>query len=215
MSFTDFKGVVFDLDGTLVESNYVWSEIDKKFLGKRGIAVPADYFKAVSAMNYRAAAVYTNQRFSLNENIEDIMQEWVDMAEYEYANNVQLVSGADKYLKLLKSKGIKICLATASSKELYEPVLKHHGIYELFDAFTTTSEVERGKGFPDVYELAAKKISLPPKDCAVFEDIIEGIRGAKAGSFTAVACLNSHYIADWQQLKAESDKFFSDYSELM
>jgi beta-phosphoglucomutase-like phosphatase (HAD superfamily) len=215
MDFTKFKAAIFDLDGTLVESNHVWSRIDEHFLGRRGIEVPADYFKAVSTMNFQAAAEYTNERFKLNENIADIMQEWQDMAVYEYSHVIGLVSGAGDFVRYLKARGVKLALATASSKALYEPVLKNNGLYEYFDFFATTEQVKRGKGFPDVYLFAAEGLGEKPCDCVVFEDIIEGIRGAKLGGFTAAACLNSHYKADWDRLKAEADISFCDYGELM
>ncbi|MGN0595591.1 MAG: HAD family hydrolase [Hominimerdicola sp.] len=215
MDFTKFGGIIFDLDGTLIKSNYVWSKIDEDFLGKRGITVPEDYFKIVSTMNFQQAAIYTNERFSLNENIDDICQEWFQGAVFEYTNKIPLVEGAGEFVRLLKQNNVKIALATASSKALYEPVLKRHGLYDYFDFFATTEQVKRGKGFPDVYELACGEIGEKPENCAVFEDIIEGIRGAKAGNFTAVACLNSHYHSDWDKLKAESDLSFSTYFELM
>lgn len=215
MKITDFKGVIFDLDGTLVNSSHVWSDIDVKFLAKRGFSVPDDYFKQVSAMNFQAAAEYTNKRFSLNENISDIIAEWYSMAIYEYSHNIRLKPDAEKFLKKLHDSGIKIALATASSKELYEAVLKNNGVYGLFDFFASTDQVKHGKGFPDVYEFACEGIGLKPHECAVFEDIIEGVRGAKLGGFTAAACLDEHYTADWQDMKNEADFYFSDYSELL
>ena len=72
MDFTKFKGIIFDLDGTLVESNGVWSQIDIDFLGERGFEVPDDYGKVVSAMDFRQAAIYTKERFGLPESIEQI-----------------------------------------------------------------------------------------------------------------------------------------------
>lgn len=124
MDIKDFKGHIFDLDGTLTKSNHVWSKIDEEFLGKRGIKVPEDYFKQVSAMNFEQAAVYTNDRFSLGENIQDIMKEWFDMAVYEYTNVIELCGNAGEYVRKLKEQGRKIALATASTEELYKPVLK-------------------------------------------------------------------------------------------
>ncbi|WP_124101132.1 HAD family phosphatase [Ruminococcus sp. Marseille-P6503] len=215
MDFTQFKGIIFDLDGTLVDSSHVWSDIDEKFMAKRGIDIPADYFKKVSSMNFNQAAQYTIKRFGLNETIESVTREWYTMAENEYAHNVFVKPGADAFLRYIKSKGIKIALATASSEPLYSSALKNNGIYDLFDCFASTDQVKRGKGFPDVYELACGGISLKPEDCAVFEDIIEGIHGAKAGSFTAVACLDRHYAADWEDMKREADFYFSDYRKLM
>lgn len=206
MDIKDFKGHIFDLDGTLTRSNHVWSKIDEEFLGKRGIKVPEDYFKQVSAMNFEQAAVYTNDRFSLGENIQDIMKEWFDMAVYEYTNVIELCGNAGEYVRKLKEQGRKIALATASTEELYKPVLKRNGIYDCFDCFVSTEQVERGKGFPDVYELAAEKLGLEVKACVVYEDIVEGIKGAKAGGFFAVACLNDHYSHDWDEMREIADE---------
>lgn len=213
--FSQFKAAIFDLDGTLVVSGHVWSKVDKEFLGKRGIDVPADYYKVVSTMNFQTAAVYTKERFGLNEGIDRIMQEWHNMAVHEYSNVIGLVSGADRFVRRLKENGLKLALATASTKELYEPVLKRNGLYDYFDFFATTSQVERGKGYPDVYEFAAGGLGEKPADCVVFEDIIEGIRGAKAGGFSAVACLNEHYSEDWENIKKEADWAFKSYEELL
>lgn len=206
MDIKDFKGHIFDLDGTLTRSNHVWSKIDEEFLGKRGIKVPEDYFKQVSAMNFEQAAVYTNDRFSLGENIQDIMKEWFDMAVYEYTNVIELCGNAGEYVRKLKEQGRKIALATASTEELYKPVLKRNGILDQFDCFVSTEKVKRGKGFPDVYELAAEKLGLEVKACVVYEDIVEGIKGAKAGGFFAVACLNDHYSHDWDEMREIADE---------
>ena len=192
MDIKDFKGHIFDLDGTLTKSNHVWSKIDEEFLGKRGIKVPEDYFKQVSAMNF--------------ENIQDIMKEWFDMAVYEYTNVIELCGNAGEYVRKLKEQGRKIALATASTEELYKPVLKKNGILDQFDCFVSTEQVERGKGFPDVYELAAEKLGLEAKACVVYEDIVEGIKGAKAGGFFAVACLNDHYSHDWDEMREVADE---------
>ncbi len=205
MDITNFKGHIFDLDGTLIESNGVWSKIDEEFLGRRGIAVPKDYFKTVSAMNFEQAAVYTNERFGLGESIEDICREWFDTAVYEYSNVIGLCGNAGEYVKSLYDSGKKIALATASSAALYEPVLKHNGIYGYFHSFVSTEEVSRGKGFPDVYELAAKRLGLDPADCIVYEDICEGVKGAKLGGFHTAACLNKHYFADWNEMREQAE----------
>ena len=135
MDFSKFKGIIFDLDGTLINSSQVWSDIDRRFLAKRGFAVPNDYFKAVSTMNFTSAAEYTITRFDLKETIEEIAKEWYDMAFEEYAHNIFLKGGAYNFLSQLRAKDVKIALATASSKELYEAVLRNNGVYDLFDFF--------------------------------------------------------------------------------
>ncbi len=215
MDFTKFKGIIFDLDGTLVESNGVWSQIDIDFLGKRGFAVPHDYGKVVSAMDFQTAAVYTKERFGLEESTEAIAKEWRDMAIWHYTNDIKAVRGAPQFVRSLKEKGVKLALATASSKELYEPVLKRHGIYDCFDFFATTEQVERGKGFPDIYLFAAEGIGVKPEECAVLEDIIEAIRAAKQGGFTVFARQHEHYKNDHSEMSQTADMTFSDYIDLM
>ena len=215
MDFTKFKGIIFDLDGTLVESNGVWSQIDIDFLGKRGFDVPADYGKVVSAMDFQQAAVYTKQRFGLSESVEAIRKEWRDMAVWHYTNDIRQVEGASEFVGALHKAGVKLALATASHKELYEPVLSRHKMLDCFDFFATTEQVERGKGFPDIYLFAAQGIGARADECAVFEDIIEAVNGAKKGGFTVCARLNEHYKNDREQILSAADLCFSDYIELM
>lgn len=215
MELSNFKGVIFDLDGTLIESNGVWAQIDIDFLGKRGFAVPSDYGKVVSAMDFASAAVYTKQRFGLSESTEEIAAEWRDMAIQHYTYDIKEVAGAPQFVRSLKEKGVKLALATASSRELYEPVLKRHGIFDCFDFFATTDQVKRGKGFPDIYLFAAEKIGVRPQECVVLEDIIEAIRAAKSGGFTVLARQHEHYKNDHDEMSRVADLCFCDYIELM
>ncbi len=202
-----FKGHIFDLDGTLIMSNDVWTDVDLRFLGKRGLSVPEDYSKALSVMNFDQAAIYTKERFGLEDDVEDIKKEWFESARYRYAHTIPLYKGVKEYLEALYSSGKSLALATASSAELYEPVLKRTGVYDMFSVFVTTAEVERGKGFPDVYLEAAKRLGLEPGDCIVYEDIYQGIRAAKGAGFHTAACLNEHYQDD-DKMRAESEYIF-------
>ena len=211
----DFKAAVFDLDGTLIRSRCVWSEIDVQFFKKRGKIVPEDYCAAVSTMNFRTAAEYTKELLALPDSVDSIMQEWHDMAVYEYTHIIPEVDGAAKFLRHLKANGIKLGLATANSEALYEPVLRRLGVLELFDSFATTAQVERGKGFPDVYELACERLGTAPEDTMVFEDIIEGIRGAKMGGFRTAACLDEVQPDEYEIMKDEADICYSNYHDLL
>lgn len=214
MFFSKFKGIIFDLDGTLINSDHAWHDVDLKFMAKRGLQLPEDYCKAVSTMNLNQAAVYTKERFGLAESIEEITQEWLEMVKNEYSHNIFIKDGVREFLVKLKEKGVKIALATAASKTLYEPVLKNNGIYDFFEFYASTEQAKRGKGFPDVYEFACEGLGLKPCECAVFEDIIEGVKAAKEGGFTSVACLDKGYIAEWEKMKQTADCWFEDYNEL-
>ncbi len=133
MEQTIYRGAIFDLDGTLVDSMGVWRQIDVDFLGKRGLSVPPDYLDAITPMGFEAAADYTIERFGFPENREEIIREWYDMAIYAYANTVPLKKGAMEYLQMLKEQNIKMAVATASDKQLVIPALTNNGVIDMFD----------------------------------------------------------------------------------
>ena len=211
----NFKGAIFDLDGTLLDSMGVWKQIDIQFLAKRGLKVPDDYIQAITPMGFHEAAEYTIRRFGLEENSADIMDEWNKMSIDAYSNDIPLKPYGKEYLLFLKKRGVSLAVATASSESLYVPALKNNGIYDLFDAFTTVNEVKRGKGFPDIYWKSVEKLGLAPGDCAVFEDIYAGLKGAKNGGFFAVGVQDAYSDYEKDKIIEISDRYIHDFGELL
>jgi HAD superfamily hydrolase (TIGR01509 family) len=213
--FTSLKAAIFDLDGTLIDSMWLWSKIDYDYLGKRGIPVPPDLKDQIAHLSFDDTAKYFKNRFNLSESLEDIKREWNDMAYHEYTHNILLKDGVSDFISYIKSLDIKIGLATSNSRILLEAVLKRNGIYEHFDVITTTDEVSRGKNFPDIYLLTADKLGVNPKACIVFEDILPAIIGAKAAGMKVVGVhdlASEHQIDDMRRI---ADLFIHQYSELI
>lgn len=210
----DFKGAIFDLDGTLLDSMHVWEDIDVAFLRRRGFEAPEDYTQAVKPMGFQAAAEYTINRFGLKERPEDLIEEWNRMSIAAYRNFVCLKPGAKDYLIWLRERGMKLAVATASQEALYVPALKHNGIYDYFDAFTIQDEVARGKGFPDIYLKAAEKLGLQPSDCFVVEDLYAGVRGAKDGGFFTVGMFDPSSEEDRLHIIEKADLYVMGFPEL-
>ena len=209
-----YQGAIFDLDGTILDSMGVWRQIDVEFLGRRGISVPPDYLEAITPLGFDRAAEYTIRRFSLPESREEIVREWYLMAENAYRYQVELKEGAGEWLNRLKSLNIPLAVATSSDEALFVPALKRTGIYDCFDAFVTVKEVARGKGFPDIYEKAAGRIGCVPEQCVVFEDILQGIRGAKMGGFCAVAVYDEDSAHEEQAMRDAADYFIYSFRQL-
>ena len=209
------KGMIFDLDNTLLDSHSAWHDVDAEFFRRRKIEMPDDYGRKVATMSFVEAAIYSINEFGLDETVEDLTSEWFSAIENKYATELKIFEGVSEYLQKLKNQGKKIALATASSRKLYAPALKNNGIYDYFDAFVSTDEVKRGKGFPDVYLLAAKRAGLAARDCVVFEDIAPGIKAAKSVQMKAVAFLNPNASREWEVLRQEADGFFDTYFALL
>lgn len=205
----NIKGAIFDLDGTLLDSMWIWADIDKRFLSKRGIEVPPDYMAAVGAMSYRQAAEYTVARFALSDTPEDLMSEWSEMAVGAYATELRLKPKIEKAIIELKSRGVRLAVCTSATPEMCLPALKNNGVDGLFDAVVTTWEIGKGKEFPDVYLAAAERLCLPPAACAVFEDTLRAVKTAKDAGFYVVGVHDKFSAAAEQQIKAVADDFTS------
>jgi len=175
----DVKAVLFDLDGTLVDSMWVWKEIDIEFLGGYGIELPDDLQNSIEGMSFTETAMYFKERFQFKETVEEIKNIWNKMAFEQYTTTVQLKDGARHFLEYLKQNKIKTGISTSNSIELVKGVLKAKGIDHLFDTVITACEVNAGKPSPDIYLKTAEKLSVKPAECLVFEDIPMGILAGK------------------------------------
>lgn len=175
----DIQAVIFDLDGTLVDSMWMWKDIDIAYLGKFGLAMPEDLQSCIEGMSFSETAVYFKERFSLPDSLEKIKADWNRMAWDKYAHEVSFKKGALAFLEHLKKKNIKTGIASSNSVELVQLVLGKHKAGELFDSIHTSCEVKRGKPAPDIYQLVASELGAKPKDCLVFEDVLQGIMAGK------------------------------------
>lgn len=210
----NYCAAVFDLDGTLIDSNPVWEKLDRIILGRRNIAADDVFFQKLTAMTYEDAAAEI-RKLGIDISADEFKDEINELAVYEYSQNIRLKDGAEKYLVYLKNNNIKITLATASPAELYEPVLKNNGVYDLFDAFTTTDEVGRSKDYPDIYIEAAKKISVTPECCIAFEDVLKGVLSAKKAGMFSVGVYDESSAGCIDEIKKASDKFIYSFNEML
>lgn len=184
---TNIKAVIFDLDGTIVDSMWIWKEIDIQYLDKRGIELPDGLQKEIEGMSFTETAVYFKKTFNLADTIEEIKREWNEMAFDFYRNRIALKDGVRDFIELIKAKNIKLGIATSNSRELALEVLKKHGIYEQFDTIRTSCEVEKGKPHPHVFLKAAQDLNVRPHECIVFEDTYAGVLAAKRAGMRVIA----------------------------
>lgn len=210
----NFKGVIFDMDGTILDSISVWDKIDVDFLSARGVEVPEDYARAISTMTGVECAEYTIKRFNLTDTVEGLIKEWDERALFEYSNNLELKKGAKEYIKRLKEKGVKIALATSSSKTLYTAAMKNTGVYDYFDAFISTDETGISKRDPHVYTYAAELLGLDIKDCVIFEDVPTAVKTAKSTGAKVVCMWDERWDAFKAEMELAADKYIYSFDEM-
>ena len=207
----DFKGAIFDLDGTILDSTNIWKMVDSKFFGMHNMSVPSDYLENISAMNIYDIARYTINRFKLNYEVKELVDLWNDMAIEEYTKNVLIKPYVKEYLLKLKGEGIKLGIATALDSLLYEPCLKRNGIFDIFDDHRSLSTMKNGKDSPDIYLFVANKLGVKPNECMVFEDIAKGCKSAKSANFYVVGVNDSNN----ENIKEYTNKYIYSFKELL
>ena len=201
--------IIFDLDGSLVDSMWIWTDIDEEYLAAHNLTMESrETIKSkIEGMSFYETAVYFQKFFNIQDSLEKIMDDWNRMAWDKYEKEVPLKPGVPEFIEACKKRGIKLGIATSNSRELVDNVLNVHGMKKHFGSIVTGSEVLKGKPAPDIYLKVAEELQSDPKHCLVFEDILRGLEaGRNAGMRTcAVADVDS---ADcWDKIKS-----FADYS---
>ena len=210
-----FDAVIFDLDGTLLDSMWMWEQIDIDFLSGYGIPLPPDLQKQIEGKSFSETAVYFKQRFSLPEGLEEIKAVWNEMAVDFYRTKTPLKPGAKEFLKQMESRGISMGIATSNSRQLVEAALMGNKITSYFQSVTTACEVNAGKPAPDIYLKVAKDLKADPGRCLVFEDVPAGVMAGKRAGMTVIAVQDPYCMAARDEMEAIADGYIEDYYEWM
>lgn len=212
------KAVLFDLDGTLVDSMWIWKDVDIEFLRERSLALPKDleaFQDQLEGMGFTETAVFFQEKFRLTESVEEIKDTWVKMAEEKYAREIPLKPGAAEFVEELKRRNIKLGICSSNSRKLIQTVLKAHGIENSFDCITTCCDVLKSKPEPDVYLKTAQMLSVEPADCLVFEDVPMGILAGKRAGMQVCAVDDDFSKKQEKEKRALADWYIRDYREIL
>lgn len=211
----NIDAVIFDLDGSLVDSMWLWRDIDIEYLGGFGIPLPEDLQSKIEGMSFHETALYFKENFPIEDSLDKIKADWNRMAWDKYTNEVPLKPGVAEFLKDCKESGIKLGIATSNSRELVRNIVQVHKLQDYFSSIVTGCDVERGKPAPDVYLTAARQLQVLPERCLVFEDIIPGIQAGKNAGMRVCAVEDAYSMSVKEEKKALADYYIESYAGLM
>ncbi len=209
------QSVIFDLDGTLVDSMWLWHDIDVEFLEKRGLTLPETYQHDIEGMSFTETAVYTRELFHLEESVEELKSIWNQMAIEKYTHEVEFKPGAETFLNHCRQQNISLGIATSNSRELVEAVASALNLWDYIQEAVTACEVSHGKPAPDVYLEAARRLSSNPENCLVFEDVPMGIRAGKNAGMRVCAVEDFFSAQQNQEKRKLADYYISNYEQVL
>jgi HAD superfamily hydrolase (TIGR01509 family) len=207
-------GVIFDLDGTLVDSMWIWKNIDIEYLARFGQEFPLDLQSGIEGMSFSETAIYFKERFDIPDSLDQIKSDWNELAWDKYLYEVPLKEGVREFLEYLKDKQIPAGIATSNSKELVDLVIRKHGLCEYFSSIRTSCDVEKGKPSPDVYLLVAEDLKVIPEQCLVFEDVVQGIMAGQNANMKVCAVYDKFSEKDEEQKIRLSDYYIRSMKEI-
>ena len=208
------KCAIFDFDGTLFDSMFIWDNVGEIYLRSLGKEPKASMREDVRALSLYQSACYFRKEYDLSLPVEQIMTGINQTLEHFYIHEVLPKPGATDFLKQMKAASIPMCIATASDRYQIEAALRRCGMEHYFDAIFTCSEVGHGKDEPVIYQKAMEYFGADRSSAVVFEDAIHAIQTAKTDGFAVVAVFDNSekrqaeirdladcYIADFEHIE--------------
>jgi beta-phosphoglucomutase family hydrolase len=206
-----FKAAIFDMDGVLVDNHHYHFMAWKDFCKNNNIPFNDNEFRlkyfgksnADILTGLLCRTVSDTEAFLLGEEKEALYRKI-------YKSNIKPVNGLNELLDTLKSKGLKLAVATSAGKANLDFILNGLGLGPFFDQLVDSSYVKKAKPNPDIYLKAAELIGVKPNECVVFEDSVSGISAAKSAGMSVIGLLTTHKQEELPELQL----FINDFLDV-
>ncbi len=206
---------IFDMDGTLIDSNGIWKDVDTAFLAKRGLSYTKEFYEGVAHTIFPLAAKFTKEFCRLPESEEAIMAEWMDMAGDLYGTSVPVKPGVRAYLDKLRAAGERLIVVTSAVPVHCRTALTHLGLMPYFERIIFAHDLQLEKKDPQLWCLTAELMGVAPEDCTLYDDSVEACRGAKAAGMHAVGVYDPYFAGTEPEMQAVCDRYIRSFEELI
>lgn len=209
------SALIFDLDGTLIDSMPAWEDIDCEFLAENNIERPDWLTEIMKTLSFVQSADYFIEKFNLPLTRQQVMQRIRELVDKKYRFEIQLKPFVIDFLKIQHKKGVKMCVATATHKELATVALERLGIAQYFKFILTCQDVGCGKDEPDIYLKAVELLGTEIQETAIFEDALHCIKTAFSVGFYIVGIYDKSSDAESIEIRKYCNKYIESFEELV
>ena len=207
--------LIFDMDGTLIDSNGIWRNVDEQFLSRRGIPYTHEYYEGVAHTAFSKAAIFTKEFCHLEESLEEIKAEWLELAGDMYATSVPVKPGVVDYLERCRANGERMIVLTSSVPVHCYTALTHLKLLPYFERVLISEELGLDKREPEIYHRAAEIMGVKEQECTVYDDSIASCRAAKAAGMQVVGVFDAFFHGSWEEMQATCDSTILGFEELL
>ncbi|MCF7899824.1 HAD family phosphatase [Candidatus Babeliales bacterium] len=191
------KAVIFDMDGTIIDTEKIWKNITKEFLQKRGFLnltkQQEDILDSLSGIGLKEACLILKSEFKITSSIEEMTKEKIELIRPHMSNNVEFIKGFQEFAYQLKNHSIPAGIATNADSDTLATLNRKMNFENFFGTNIFCAEHVGNKLKPDpaVFLHTADKLNVKPQDCLVFEDSIHGFQAAQKANMKCIAIKNA------------------------
>ena len=207
------RGVIFDVDGVLLNSMPVWENLGEIYLERLGIEAEKGLGETLFAMSLEEGADYLIENYGLKQKPEEIIAGLNREVQDFYGRKVPLKEGVRGYLQEFRDRKIPMAIATSGDRANAEAALKRLKVLSYFRAVFTCSEIGSSKSQPDIYYAAALQLDTDPSDTWVFEDALHAIRTAKKAGFRTAGVYDRTSGRDLAQIRDTADIYLPEFKD--
>ena len=209
--FTKAKtdAVIFDLDGTLLDSLGAWEHSGTNFLRSQGIEPPEELDGQLAQLSLTDGALLIKGMYHLPYTVEEILEATLRPIKERYYTDIPAKSKVPQLLATLKKRGIKMAIATASDEDFARAALSRLGLLDYFEFIITCDEVGVGKQEPRVYNVAQQRLGVPKRRVVVVEDALHAVETAHKGGFHTIGVADVRQARHIEEIKQIVDVFVS------
>lgn len=207
--------LIFDMDGTLIDSNGIWRQVDETFLARRGMPYTHEYYEGVAHTALTKAAIFTKEFCHLEESLDEIKAEWMELAGDMYATSVPVKPGVAAFLARCQANGERMIVLTSSVPLHCYTALTHLKLLPFFERVLISEEMGLDKRDPEIYHRAAEIMGVKESECTVFEDSLASCRAAKAAGMRVVGVFDEFFHGLWSEMQDVCDRTIRGFEELL
>lgn len=209
----NITGAIFDFDGTLFDSMHVWVGIRDKYFDRIGLKLSKEDEEVFKGVYLRESLILAKERFSLPQSYEELYDQFFDYIKELYLSDAKPKNDIIPFLERLKSRGVKMGIATATGEPALIAALEKYGMRDYFSFICSTYTVGAAKTEPKLYDTVLRELGTDKESTWIFEDALYAVKTAKENGYNVVGIYDKSE-PNMEEFKNTVDIFVHNYSEL-
>lgn len=208
-------GAIFDLDGTLLDSMPCWASVGTRFLQQQNVVVSnaQELMLRLKTMTLPEAAVFFQEEYHVQNSVEEICRQLDKMIEDDYLYRAPLKKGVQEMLERMRQKGIRMCVASATTHSLVEAALRRVGVLDYFRFIVTCGDLNTSKNLPYIFDECTRRLGTEKSTTGVFEDSVHCVRTASNAGYPVIGVYDNSAASEESEIRSMCQQYIREWAE--